>query len=59
MTDSHQVPQRNNGDDIETRAKRANLEDFDRIMAKVPNVPPMPGDELPEGYEAIRPKPGQ
>ena len=46
-------------DDIETRAKRANLENFDRIMAKVPDVPPMPGDELPEGYEPIRPKPGK
>ena len=46
-------------DDIETRAKRANMEEFDRILAKVPNVPPMPGDELPEGYEPIQPKPGQ
>jgi hypothetical protein len=34
-------------DDMETRAKRANLAAFDRIMAKVPDVPPMPGDELP------------
>ena len=41
-------------DDMATRAKRANLADFDRIMAKVPDVPPMPGDELPEGYQ--RPK---
>jgi hypothetical protein len=41
-------------DDMATRAKRANLADFDRLMAKVPDVPPMPGDELPEGYE--RPK---
>ena len=38
-------------DDMATRAKRANLADFDRIMAKVPDVPPMPGDELPEGYQ--------
>ena len=38
-------------DDMETRAKRANLAEFDRIMAKVPNVPPMPGDELPSGYK--------
>lgn len=38
-------------DDMVTRAKRANLADFDRIMAKVPDVPPMPGDELPEGYQ--------
>jgi len=38
-------------DDMETRAKRANLAAFDRIMAKVPKVPPMPGDELPPGYK--------
>ena len=41
-------------DDMATRAKRANLADFDRIMAKVPDVPPMPGDELPEGYKPAR-----
>ena len=39
-------------DDMETRAKRADLAAFDRIMAKVPNVPPMPGDELPAGYKS-------
>jgi hypothetical protein len=32
---------------IASRAKRANLAEFDRIMAKVPKVPPLPGDELP------------
>ena len=37
-------------DDMATRAKRANLAAFDRIMSKVPDVPPMPGDELPSGY---------
>jgi len=37
-------------DDIETRAKRGNLADFDRIMAKVPHAPPIPGDELPEDF---------
>jgi hypothetical protein len=42
-------------DDIEARAKRANLAEFDRIMAKVPNVPPMPGDELPPGYPSPLP----
>lgn len=36
-------------DDMETRAGRADLAAFDRIMAKVPNVPPIPGDELPPG----------
>ena len=40
-------------DDMETRAKRANLAAFDRIMAKVPNVPPMPGDELPPGCGSL------
>lgn len=43
-------------DDMETRARRGSLAAFDRIMAKVPDVPPMPGDELPEGYEPARPK---
>ena len=38
-------------DDMQTRARRAKPENFDRIMAKVPKVPPMPGDELPPGYE--------
>ena len=42
-------------DDIETRAKRADLAAFDRIMAKVPNVPPLPGDELPPGYRSPLP----
>ena len=37
-------------DDMATRAKRADFTKFDRIMARVPDVPPMPGDELPEGY---------
>jgi hypothetical protein len=36
-------------DDMETRAKRAQLACFDRIMAQVPDAPPLPGDELPEG----------
>jgi hypothetical protein len=43
-------------DDMETRAKRANLAEFDRIMANVPNVPPMPGDELPPGYRSPLPE---
>jgi hypothetical protein len=41
-------------EDIGTRAKRADLAAFDRVMAKVPNVPPLPGDELPERYEPAR-----
>lgn len=42
--------------DMETRAKRADFAAFDRVIAKVPHLPPMPGDELPEGYERIRPR---
>jgi hypothetical protein len=38
-------------DDMETRALRANPADFDALLDKAPDVPPMPGDELPEGYE--------
>ena len=37
-------------DTLEERAKRGSWEKFDRVMAKVPNVPPQPGDELPPGY---------
>lgn len=33
-------------DDIETRARRGIPEDLDRILARVPDVPPQPGDEL-------------
>lgn len=39
-------------DDMATRAKRADFAEFDRLLARVPDVPPMPGDELPEGYRA-------
>jgi hypothetical protein len=31
------------------RAIRGTREAFDRIMAKVPTRPPLPGDELPNG----------
>ena len=41
-------------DDMATRAKRADFAAFDRIMSAVPDVPPMPGDELPEGYQRSR-----
>ena len=33
-------------DDMETRARRANPADFNALLAKVPDVPPIPGDEL-------------
>jgi hypothetical protein len=39
-----------------TRAARGNLADFDRILANVPDVPPMPGDELPPGYVSPLPR---
>ena len=47
---SAQIAAWQGSDELETRAQRANLEAFDHFMAKVPNVPPMPGDELPPGY---------
>ena len=37
-------------DDMATRAARGKLVDFDLIMARVPDAPPQPGDELPPGY---------
>lgn len=33
-------------DDISRRAARGNREKFDAALAQVPNVPPVPGDEL-------------
>jgi hypothetical protein len=32
---------------IEQRASRADLDRYREILAKVPDVPPQPGDELP------------
>ena len=32
---------------LETRGRRGSRTQFDRILARVPNVPPTPGDELP------------
>lgn len=43
-------------DDIATRAARADLAAFDRVLAKVPDVPPLPGDELPPGYVSPMPR---
>ena len=40
-------------DDFATRAARGNLADFDHILAEVPDVPPLAGDELPPDY--VRP----
>jgi hypothetical protein len=33
-------------DDMESRARRANPSDFDALLDKAPDVPPIPGDEL-------------
>jgi hypothetical protein len=33
---------------IMQRAARGNLEKFERVLAKVPDVAPLPGDELPD-----------
>lgn len=33
--------------ELERRAQRGSMDKFRAAMAKVPNVPPMPGDELP------------
>jgi hypothetical protein len=35
---------------ITERGKRGSARRFDAVMAKVPNAPPLPGDELPQGY---------
>ncbi len=34
-------------DYLEARGRRADVRLFDRVLARVPDVPPMPGDELP------------
>jgi hypothetical protein len=39
-------------EELKARAARGRIEDFDRIMAAVPDVPPMPGDELPPDLAA-------
>ena len=33
-------------DEIATRARRASLQALDRILERVPDVPPQPGDEI-------------
>jgi hypothetical protein len=32
---------------LDARGRRGSRAQFDRILARVPDVPPMPGDELP------------
>ncbi len=45
---SSQLAAWHGADDLETRARRADMGKFDRMMANVPNAPPTPGDELPK-----------
>ena len=33
---------------VEERGRRGNAKLFDRVVARVPDVPPLPGDELPQ-----------
>ncbi len=35
-------------DYLETRARRADTKLLDRLLKRVPDVPPIPGDELPQ-----------
>jgi hypothetical protein len=35
---------------LHERGRRASAEKFDAVLAKIPDVPPTQGDELPEGY---------
>ena len=43
---SSQLAAWHGADDFETRARRAEPARFDRIMANVPDAPPLPGDEF-------------
>jgi hypothetical protein len=38
-------------DYLENRGRRSSAALFDRLLARVPDVPPMPGDELPARKE--------
>ena len=46
-------------DYLRQRAARANLKDFDRLLAKVPDRAPDQGDELPAKRRARPPKGGK
>ena len=41
---------------LRERAERGRKVDIDAILAKVPDVPPQPGDELPPGYVSPLPR---
>ncbi len=51
---SAQIASWKGSEEMAARAKRADLANFDRIMSRVPDVPPIPGDELPKGYDQHR-----
>ncbi len=40
-------------DYLRDRGKRASEEKFEAVLAKIPDVPPTAGDELPEGYKKL------
>jgi len=35
---------------LHARGRHASARKFDAVLAKIPDAPPMEGDELPEGY---------
>ena len=43
---AYQVSAWRKRDTMTARAQRGNWNDFDRVMAKVRDVPPLPGDEM-------------
>ena len=40
-------------DYLEQRARRADPDLFDRVLRRVPDVPPLPGDELPADISSV------
>jgi len=42
-------------DYLEERGRRGNIALFDRVLAQVPDVPPVPGDELPTARRQANP----
>lgn len=39
---------------LRERAARGNFEEFDKVMKKIPNLPPIPGDELPANFNRTK-----
>lgn len=40
---------------LEERARRGSMEKLAAVLSRVPDAPPIPGDELPAGWERQRP----